>query len=366
VGLVGPFAVDLPWWSEVEPVVDHLRGVLGVPAYVLRLLAVDGGEGMRGGHVTYHVEAPGTTVSLPAAALIPSEDPLRAHWATAAGLRELFDWARDAVGTPLTGPIEQRKTWNLAALFRLPTADGPVWLKTLPPFAADEARVMAAFAAVDPTLVPSVLASAPGRLLLADLPGEDCWQAPEPVLTNGIRRYVAAQSRLDTAPDWLLDRTTPADEIRALLERDLGLTPDELAAAHALLPRWTELADCGLPNTFVHGDFHTGNWRSDAGGPPAILDFADAHFGHPALDGMRVQSFHSPDGEKAARTAWTSAWQSARPGSDPARALKVAEPLAHLYYAVRYQEFLDGIEETERIYHRGDPAGSVREALACA
>ena len=48
-----------------------------------------------------------------------------------------------------------------------------------------------------------------------------------------------------------------------------------------------------------------------------------------------------------------------RPGPGPA----VAEPLAHLAYAVRYQEFLDGIEPSERIYHQGDPAASIRAAL---
>jgi hypothetical protein len=47
----------------------------------------------------------------------------------------------------------------------------------------------------------------------------------------------------------------------------------------------------------------------------------------------------------------------------PARALSVAEPLAHLAYAVRYQEFLDGIEPSERIYRQGDPAASIRAAL---
>jgi hypothetical protein len=33
---------------------------------------------------------------------------------------------------------------------------------------------------------------------------------------------------------------------------------------------------------------------------------------------------------------------------------------------VRYQEFLDGIEPSERIYHRGDPAAAIRAALRCA
>jgi hypothetical protein len=32
----------------------------------------------------------------------------------------------------MTGPAVQYKTWNLAALFRLPTGKGPVWLKATP------------------------------------------------------------------------------------------------------------------------------------------------------------------------------------------------------------------------------------------
>ena len=57
LGAVGPFPVSVPWWSEVEPVVAYLREVLDVPVLVLRLLLVEGGEGGRDGHVTYHVAA---------------------------------------------------------------------------------------------------------------------------------------------------------------------------------------------------------------------------------------------------------------------------------------------------------------------
>ncbi len=365
VGAVGPFTVDAPWWAEVESVTAHLRAVLGVPAYVLRLVRVDGGQVPRGGHVTYHVEAPGTTVPLPPAPPL-TDDPLRAHFATVDGLRDLFDWAHDALvrlGIAVTGPATQRKTWNLAALFRLPTERGQVWLKALPAFAADEARVMAAFAAVDRTLVPEVLASGDGKLLLTHLPGEDCWHAPEDVLSAGVHRYVAAQAAL-APPPWLSHRDYPA-EIDALFDRDLGLTADEVAAARALLPGWVELADCGLPTTVVHGDFHSGNWRSENGGPPAVLDFADAHVGTPVLDGLRVTEFSNTARTPAAHAAWVSAWRAACPGSDPARALVVGAPLAQLYYAVRYQEFLDGIEASERIYHEGDPASCVRAALRC-
>jgi hypothetical protein len=369
VGTVGPFEVDVPWWAEAEPVVTHLRGVLGVPAYVLRLLRVENGDGMRDGHVTYHVEAPGTHAVLPPATAPAGHGPLRAHWATAGGLWDLFGWARDALdalGVRVTGPVEQRKTWNLAGLFRVPTADGPVWLKATPPFAVDEARVIAAFAAVDPTLVPTVLAEDTGRMLLADIPGHDCFDADENVFEDGIRRFVAAQSALDMPPPKLPVRDKPADGVRALLDRDLGLTAAEVAGVNALLAGWTALADCGLPHTIVHGDFHSGNWRSHQGGPPVVLDFADAHFGHPVIDGLRVVDSLAAPKKAAARAAWIAAWRAVRPDSEPARALAVAEPLAYLYHAVRYQEFLDGIEESERIYHRDDPVTCLRAALACA
>jgi hypothetical protein len=54
MGMVGPFPVGIPWWAEVEPVVAHLEKTLGVPVLVLRLLRVEGSEGARDGHVTYH------------------------------------------------------------------------------------------------------------------------------------------------------------------------------------------------------------------------------------------------------------------------------------------------------------------------
>ena len=115
----------------------------------------------------------------------------------------------------------------------------------------------------------------------------------------------------------------------------------------------------------MHGDFHPGNWRSD-GGPPAIVDWADAHVGNPVLDGLRACHFLPARKRPAAAAAWIDAWASRIPGCEPARALRIAGPLAHLIYAVRYQEFLDGIEPSERIYHLGDPAAAIRAALRSA
>jgi hypothetical protein len=384
LGAIGPFAVDVAWWSEVEPVVACVGGALGVPVLVLRLLGVDGGDGGRDGHATYHVEAlqrpPRGLLAAASGGPVPAwlAEPhgLRSPWARIDGVRELLGWATDALamaGRAVTGPPAQRKTWNLAALFRLPTARGPVWLKATPPFAADEAAVIAAFARVDPGLVPEVIASGEGRILLGHVPGDDCWDASAHTVATAVTRLARAQAALARAlpdpPAGIRDRRVPVlvEQIGQLLDGDAvsELTADERASARALARRWPALEDGGLPDTIVHGDFHPGNWRSD-GGAPVMVDFADAHVGHPVLDGLRACDFLPAPRRPGAARAWIAAWSAEVPGSDPARALAVAEPLAHLANAVRYQEFLDGIEPDERIYHRGDPAAVIRAALRCS
>jgi hypothetical protein len=366
-GKVGPFPVEVPWWAEVEPVVAQLEETLGVPVVVLRLLTVEGSDGARDGHVTYHAEALEPPGKLSPCDFADDDHPLRLPWARPSGVRELLGWASEHVG--LTGRPVQTKTWNLSGLFRLPTADGTVWLKAVPGFAAAEPAAIAAFAAVDPGLVPTVVASAPGRLLLADVPGEDCWEASPQVAADAVGRLVAAQARIGSRPPGIPDRRPGmlAAAVRDLLDGPIGaeLSPPELRAARCLQPRWEMLADCGLPDTVVHGDFHPGNWRRGAG-PPVVLDFADAHWGNPVLDGLRAIDFLPADRRRQTADAWTAAWTAAAPRSRPAEALLIAGPLAHLAYAVRYQEFLDNIEPSEHVYHQGDPAASIRQALAAA
>ncbi|GGS78458.1 hypothetical protein GCM10010156_41460 [Planobispora rosea] len=410
LGTFGPFALDIPWWAEAESVVAHLTAALGVPVMVLRLIGVDGGEGARDGHVTYHVEA----FERPRGGLLgppPSDHgdlfrpaARRAGWATAAGLREALEWARASLGAadrPVTGAVRQIKTWNLAGLFRIPTSAGPAWLKTTPEFATPEASAIGLVAGVDPGIVPGVVAAEPGRgwTLLEHVPGEDCWDASPEVIRTVIGRWVAAQAALavhvETArtapaehpgatrtapaghpagvPEGLPDRRLPvlAGRVRGLLDGEAaaGLTGDELSAAwrlaDALPARISAIEECGLPDTLVHADFHSGNWRS-GGLRSAVVDFADSHIGHPVLDGLRVRDFRPGPHRTEREQAWISAWSARVPGSDPVRALALAEPLAHLMYAVRYQEFLDGIETSERIYHEGDPAVEIRAALESA
>ena len=111
----------------------------------------------------------------------------------------------------------------------------------------------------------------------------------------------------------------------------------------------------------MHGDFRPGNWRSNSG-PPAIADRAVLYLGNPVPDGLRACDFLPPRRQPAAARAWIDAWASRIPRCEPARAPRIAGPLAHLTYAARYQEFLNGIEPSERICHPGDPAAAIRTA----
>jgi hypothetical protein len=369
LGAVGPFPVDRPFWCEVAPVADGVREALGVPVLVLRLLSVDGGEGARGGHVTYHVEAlarPADGVLVDGVlvdggldrrpvdlAPLTRPDPLRSAWATADGLRELLGWAAAALrelGRPPTGPVRQRRAWNLAGLCELPTSAGLVWLKATPAFAADEAAALTVFGAIDPGLVPTVLAAGEHRVLLADVPGRDGWHPDEATIRAAVHRWVAAQATLARHaaghPDRLraaLPAALPdyrgaalADRVAALLAGPLastapgGLTAAESRAATALLAGFAELDACGLPDTVVHGDFHPGNWRCPPDGPPVVLDLADAYLGNPVLDGLRLCEFLPEASRPVAARTWVAAWRAERPAADPAGALALGEPLAHL------------------------------------
>uniref|UniRef100_UPI0031DAA5DD phosphotransferase n=1 Tax=Saccharothrix mutabilis TaxID=33921 RepID=UPI0031DAA5DD len=316
VGTVPEFTVPTPWWNDVEPVTAHLTALLGVPVSVLRLVSATG-AGMRGGTVTYQVEAH-APISLSTVDPIDfPDDPLRLPWARPGGPAALLEWAHGHVRS--VEPPTQVKTWNLSCLYRLRTKAGTVWAKQVPPFLSPEGPVIELVRSVDPELVPSVLAAEGRRILLEDAPGTDCWSPTPEMIRRMVPRWVAMQHALAGPPRL---REHPID-----------------------------VPSFGLPQTLLHGDFHPGNWRSTG----VVLDWAEAHWGHPGLDAAKLIDFVGPTLGELVVQVWCESWSALRPGSDPASALRHARPAAHLLSARVYQHFLDNIEESERVYHRGDP-----------
>ncbi|MGN6301418.1 MAG: phosphotransferase [Angustibacter sp.] len=398
LGRLGPVEAPSPWWPDVEPVVQAVRTRWGVDVQVLRVLsgssraASDDGAAV-GGVATYLAQVLGEVDGAERLPLRPPADgsvqaalghePLRAPWAQVGGPARIAAWA-DAVlaarGTPRTGPVEQVKTWNLSSILRLPTQAGPVWCKSVPAFFAHEAAVIELLAARGhAALVPQVLGQDPstGSMLLADLPGTDQWAAPPARLVQMVEAVVDLQwesvawlddLRATGLPDWrgpelvaALTALSERADVRADLSAPERAALDRLVAALPRLER--ELAECGLPDTLVHGDLHPGNWRHGARGL-VLLDWGDSGVGHPLLDGPAFLERVPDEDRSHVLAAWAARWQQHVPGADVRRALRVVAPLAALRQALIYQGFVDRIEPDERVYHLADVPHWVREALA--
>ncbi len=215
--------------------------------------------------------------------------------------------------------------------------------------------------------VPVLLGHDGGRRLLAEIAGEDQYDAQLPQLLDMVTRLVDLQGRWGDRveellalglPDWRAPALGAA--ITDVIERTRDEIPVEDRAMLAdfvrrLPDRFDDVRTCGLRDTLVHGDFHPGNFRGD-GRALTLLDWGDSGVGHPLLD---QPAFLDPIPDAcvdAVRAHWLQQWRTAVPGSDPARASVLLAPIAAARQAVIYRNFLDNIEPSEQVYHRADPA----------
>ena len=378
LGALPPYDVDPPWWPEVAPVVEGARERYGIDVTILR--RIDDGRPRTvpdGGRVAYLAEVADLSTRTAQLQDWPGDplrpEPLRQAWAHPGGPDQDLRWAEqqlDAAGTPIAGRPIQFRTWNLSSLWRIPTTDGAAWLKVVPPFFAHEGGVLAR---LEPPCVPTLLAAEGARALLAEIPGDDKYDAPLPALLTMVRTLVAIQAqwtdRVDEllalgAPDW---RPEPLAVLAADTVARTAPELDPATVAHldqlvAGLPgRFAPIDACGIPDTLVHGDFHPGNVRG-SGDRLVLLDWGDTGVGHPLLDDAAFTERLSDDDTRVVRTEWSAAWRRAVPGCDPDRARELLAPVMALRLAVIYRGFLDRIEPDERIYHAADPVTWLRRA----
>jgi hypothetical protein len=372
LGVLPDFAVDLPWWQEVWPLVEAVRTRFGVTITVLRMLHA-GEPGPAGIVVTYLAETAQSPSGVHPWDGELDDHRLRLPYAKPGGPAADLAWAADVLaahGLEFDAPPTQVRTWNLSSLWRLSAGGKTFWLKVTPPFMEHEGALIEALAGGP---VPTLLGRDGGRILMPEIAGEDGYGAREPLLSLMVDLLVPLQRNWIGRTDQLLqiglnDWRPPA--LGAAIAKTFERNADQLAPAvrATLAPlmgmldrRLADATACGPPDTLVHGDFHPGNLRWD-GAVLTLLDWGDAGVGHPLLDEpaflMRVSAEEAP----RLRERWHAAWRTASPGSDPGRASALLAPIAVLRQAVVYQGFLDCIEPSEHPYHRADPP----ERLACA
>lgn len=374
LGRLPAFPVATPWWQDAGPVVRGAHERFGLDVTILRLLETEL-PSAHGGAVTYLAEVDPAALARATTAATRVElnpwtdtlddDPDRRPYARPGGPTADLAWA-DAIlaglGRARTGPAEQVRTWNLSSLWRLPCADGAAWLKVVPPFFAHEASLLGRLRG---EAVPTLLGSDGERMLLAEIAGEDRYDAPLPELLEMVDLLIDLQRQWLGRSDellglGLLDWRGPSlsRAIAGVVERN-GPEPypddrSELDAFITGLPaRLAAIASCGLPDGLVHGDFHPGNLRG-APGRLVLLDWGDAGVGHPLLDQAAFLTRIDGALVEAVGRHWQASWRRAVPGCDPERAAHLLAPIAAARQAVLYRHFLDNIEASEHAYHRAD------------
>lgn len=374
LGAWPPIPVEPPWWQDTEPVVEAARARYGAEITVLRLLEV--GEPRASGiEITYLAETSANPIAIEPWDGVLDEHPLRLPYARPGGPAADLAWAAGVLaqnGHVRTGPPVQVRTWNLSSLWRIPVRGGTLWLKVVPPFFAHEGAILEALAGGP---VPRLLGHDGGRILMPEIPGEDLYGSTGPALLPMIDLLVGLQQNWVGGENELLALGLPdlrppvlIPAIRSVLARNAqDLAPEDLAVladfADGLQARFAAVADCGLPDTLVHGDAHPGNLRG-AGDRLALLDWGDCAVGHPLLDQPAfLDRIAAADIAPSARR-WHELWRLAAPGCDPERASALLAPVARARQAVIYQGFLDGIEPSEHPYHRADPAERLTRAAA--
>src|SRR6266540_3468018 len=233
LGALPPFAVPAPWRQEVAGVGEGARRHHGVDVTVLRLLAADGE------HVTYLAECPaGTTAGLRPIEVDLAPEPRRPLYAQVGGPTASLAWAADVLG-PVCAV--QLRTWNLSSIWRLEYGGGTAWLKEVPAFFAHEGAVIGWLADAFPGFGPVPLAVDGGRMLLADIPGEDRYGAGADerlAMLRGLHEVQRAAVAAPVAgvPELGVDRL--ATRIRSTGRRCGAATPNERS------PCWNRWRPC--------------------------------------------------------------------------------------------------------------------------
>jgi hypothetical protein len=368
LGALPPVVAPAPYWQEAADVRAVVRSTYGVDVELLRLLAAQR-PAPPGGAVTYlaQLTEPGPALPLLGVFLQLPEDPNLPQYARPGGPAASLAWASGTLAEAGLGRMvraEQQRTWNLSAIWRLGTDAGTtVWLKQVPGFFAHEAALLGWLARLDcPRRTPVLLAAGGhGRMLLADIPGEDWYGATAAQRLLIVDDIAPVQAYACARLDELVALGVPdaraavlAPRLRAVATPAAATVPGLGALLDSLDDRLSAIDACGVPDTLVHGDLHPGNVRVSPTGDRTIIDWGDASVGHPGFDILRLIGDLTGPAAADLLASWAAYWRRLVPGCSPERAVELLRPVAALRAAAAYASFLDHIAVTERPYHEAD------------
>ncbi|MEZ5340906.1 MAG: phosphotransferase [Acidimicrobiales bacterium] len=102
--------------------------------------------------------------------------------------------------------------------------------------------------------------------------------------------------------------------LRSLAVNGAAASSGLTALVEQLPARLEAIAECGIPDTIVHGDAHPGNARRGVA-DPLWFDWGDSFVGTPLFDLMTADRY-----TPSVQRLWLSQWAERVPGSQPERA----------------------------------------------
>lgn len=274
-------------------------------------------------------------------------------------------------------------------VWRLPTAQGDVFLKHMGSLFAHEPRILRFLSETLHAPVPAIMADNPALqcflmrdaglplrpLLLADYQPELVVKA----LQACARIQQQALPHIETllqlgAMDWRLQRLP--DLFVSLLDNQRLMTAEGICDAERTrflkcVPQLRAACDaltaCGIPETLEHGDFHDNNIILK-NGAVIINDWGDASISHPffSLSSLLESAGRNhkllPDDARAVlfTTTYLECWADFAPSAQLAKALALAQTIRPVQFSINYSRLAQNAALQPADYHAGWIATSLR------
>jgi hypothetical protein len=301
--------------------------------------------------------------------------PLRKDWMRPGWYKQAAEWVAgqlDRLGIPPEGDSVQLRAWERSYLARLPTREGDIYFKALPPMFAHEIPLLLMLADRFPASFPTFLAADPTRrfMLMRDFGGArldtvDNLERWDEALDTLASIQVALADNVEDllilgCPDRRLDKISAS--VRPFLDAgpsslSMGhtpFTPDELARLRLLIPRLEDglatLSEYGIPPSLDHGDMWPQN-IIDRGDGFLYFDWSDSTVSHPFFSVFYIFGHPDvrlpggPDAPARLRDAYLEPWQSYASMERLRAAFDLSMQLAPLHLALNYHlTILPGLE----------------------
>ena len=270
---------------------------------------------------------------------IPEERPT---WARRGWWKDAEDWLQDELGRlgyHEVSKFEQLRQWSISTVGRVQTEKGTLYFKAAPPMFAREAEITVTLAQLFPSNLPQVITSHPekGWFVMADF-GDHKPDNKAAYRAAALRRLADMQIEVVNHQATLMAGGCEERPLAALTEAfdelleyprvKAELTSEDLELLDTSRPKiqamLAELANCGVPETLSHGDFHFGNVAVKDDNY-IIFDWTDACITHPYIDIAHATSYYDEPEKQALIAAYLEPWRRAFPNAQIERAFTLAE-----------------------------------------